>query len=120
MGWLLRKALVEQPQQKVAVEGEEFPLALALLDHLEAMLEIVGGLDRLTRYSLPDLHGPGSIDKNDEMLVSRFGDLGFQFAAGSVVGKGLAALRRHSRADAAGGIGLTLEDLHTAFFGNSV
>src|SRR5262249_43990396 len=41
LGWLLRKALVEQPQQKIAIEGEEFSLAMALLDHPEAILEIV-------------------------------------------------------------------------------
>ena len=41
LGWLLRKALVEQPQQEVAVEGEEFPLALALLDHPEAIPEVI-------------------------------------------------------------------------------
>src|SRR5262249_47572133 len=38
---LLRKALVEQPQQEVAVESEEFSLALTLLDHPEAILQVV-------------------------------------------------------------------------------
>src|SRR5262249_28765114 len=33
------------------------------------VLAIGGGLARLTRYPLPDLYGPGDIDKNDEMLV---------------------------------------------------
>ena len=71
------------------------------------MLAIGSGLARLTCYPLPDLHGPGGIDKNDEMLVRRFGDLRFKFAAGCIAG------------NAAGSIGLTLEDLHAAFFCNS-
>ena len=33
---------MEQPQQKVAVEGLEFVLALGLTDHLQAVAQVVG------------------------------------------------------------------------------
>ena len=54
-------------------EGDGFQLLderiARLMLSVIVVLAIGGGLARLTRYPLPDLHGPGGIDKNDEMLV---------------------------------------------------
>ena len=72
------------------------------------MLTIGGGLAWLTCHPLPDLHGLLGIDKYDEVLVGGFGDLRVDLATGGIVG------------NITLGIGLTLEDLHTAFFGDSV
>ena len=54
-------------------EGDGFQLlderVARLVLSVIVVLAIGGGLAWLTRHPLPDLCGPGSIDKNDEMLV---------------------------------------------------
>src|SRR5262249_26286479 len=55
-------------------EGDGFQLlnerVAGLVLSVIVVLAIGGGLTRLACYPLPDLRGPGGIDKNDEMLVS--------------------------------------------------
>src|SRR6266498_1965414 len=68
------------------------------------VLAIGSGLTRMACHPLPDLHGFGGIDIDNEMLVCRLGNLCFNLAAAGIV------------RDVTLNIGLALEDLHPTFF----
>jgi hypothetical protein len=66
---------VEQPQQEIAVEGEEFPLALTLLDHLKAILEIVCvPVQKAFALDKVDEHQPVEHERGVPFSVTLIGD----------------------------------------------
>ena len=70
------------------------------------MLAIGGRLAWLGVLPIARPHHLVRINKDDEVLIGGFGNLRIDLAAGRIVG------------NVAFGIGLALEDLHTALFGN--
>ena len=66
---------MEQPQQEVAVEGEEFPLALALLDHPEAILEVICvPVQKTLALDEVDEHQPVEHERGIPLSVTLVGD----------------------------------------------